>query len=1138
MRPSLTKMVASVIGFGARSPAKVLDLLSQSVAAEKVSDINSVRSQTIGFSLLQEPYRTFCSGNTVASNELIVYCLPSSASEYIGFGSESNTVRSAILSSSAVVVVYDVKDDSFAGGSIDDILAALANDIGKKESLASGAMQALSSLDLLAARQIAGSKKQSDTVIVVGSGGREHALAVALARSPLVGKVICCPGNGGTAAEGGKISNADVSGKQDNATVMALTKRVNAQMVVVGPEQPLVDGIVDEMQVACPDVRVFGPSKAAAELEASKAFTKDFLQEHGIPTAKYKNFTDVAEAIAYVESLDENDRQVVKASGLAAGKGVLIPTTKAETVEAVKEIMSDKSFGSAGDTCVIESFMTGPEASCFALCDGKTAVMMPAAQDHKRALDNDAGLNTGGMGAYAPAPVVTPSIQKEVEAMCITTVEKMAERGTPYVGLLYAGIMCTPNGPSMLEYNCRFGDPETQVVLPLLETDLYEVFIACCDGTLGDVDIRFKENISAATVVCAASGYPEKYPKGMEITGLDDAGAVGGVKVYHAGTKLDESAVTRCSGGRVLAVTGMGSSLKDALRVSYDAVEKLNFVGSDNKSLMHHRTDIGKKATHKKLRIGVLGSTRGTALLPVIEACASGTLHAEIVAVVSNKKDALILEKGRSLGVTVTTKFISSKGLSRSQYDAECTAALANSGAKFVILVGYMRILSQQFCDYWAGRCINVHPSLLPKHAGGMDLAVHQAAIDARDGESGCTIHQVTEEVDGGAIVVQKLVKIVEGETAESLKSKVQPLEGPAFVEALQKYCGKEVISYADAGVSIDAGNQLVEVIKPACKSTIRPGCDADLGGFGGLFDLAAAGFDSANTVLIGATDGVGTKLRIAQATKKHDWVGIDLVAMCVNDLIVAGGEPLFFLDYYATGRLEIEEAAAVVRGIAEGCRQSGCGLIGGETAEMPSMYAPGDYDLAGFSVGAVDRNRILPAGVGPGDILLGLSSSGIHSNGFSLVRKLIEKEKLTFMSPCPWDDAETIADSLLTPTKIYVKACLPLLKAGFLNGMAHITGGGLLENLPRSLPKGVVAEITGHPALPSVFKWMQQASGLEDDGMLTTFNCGIGMVLIVKADKVDETKELLRKAGEIPCDLGRLVSGEGEQVVMKCSLQ
>lgn len=404
------------------------------------SNITSIRSQNIQSALLKAPYRTFSAGNDETAGDLIVYCLPSSVSEYLRFGSEANTVRSAILSSTATVAIFDTKADDFVGGSIDDIVAA-SNDDGKKDALASAAIQSLSSLDVLASSQF-GSKKQSDTVIVVGSGGREHALAVALARSPLVGKVICCPGNGGTAVEGGKVTNAEgVNGKQDNDTVIALTKRVNADMVVVGPEQPLVDGIVDAMAVACPDVRVFGPSKAAAELEASKAFTKDFLQEHGIPTAKYRNFTNADEAIAYVESLDENDRQVVKASGLAAGKGVLIPTSKEETIAAVKEIMSDKSFGNAGDTCVIESFMTGPEASCLAFCDGKTAVLMPAAQDHKRALDNDEGLNTGGMGAYAPAPVVTPSMQKEIEAMCITTVEKMAERGTPYVGVLYAGIM-------------------------------------------------------------------------------------------------------------------------------------------------------------------------------------------------------------------------------------------------------------------------------------------------------------------------------------------------------------------------------------------------------------------------------------------------------------------------------------------------------------------------------------------------------------------------------------------------------------------------------------------------------------------------------------------------------------------------
>lgn len=680
----------------------------------------------------------------------------------------------------------------------------------------------------------------------------------------------------------------------------------------------------------------------------------------------------------------------------------------------------------------------------------------------------------------------------------------------------------------MLEYNCRFGDPETQVVLPLLETDLYEVMTACCTGTLEDIDVRFKEGVAAATVVCAAAGYPEKYPKGMEIKGLEEVKLIDDVKVYHAGTKVDDSGLTRCSGGRVLAVTGLGSNLKAALKTAYKGVDKLDFVDADGNGLLHNRTDIGRKALGKKLRIGVLGSTRGTALIPVMEACASERLHAEIVAVVSNKSAAPILEKGKSLGATVVSRFVSAKGLTREQYDAECTEALLSAGVEYVILVGYMRILSKAFCDFWAGRCINVHPSLLPLHAGGMDLQVHQAVIDAGERESGCTIHEVTETVDGGPVVVQKRVTVESGDTAETLKAKVQPLEGPAFIEAIEKYSKGGVISYADSGVDIDAGNKLVDLIKPFCKATRRAGCDADLGGFGGLFDLAAAGYDTKETVLIGATDGVGTKLRIAQSMKNHVTVGIDLVAMCVNDLIVAGGEPLFFLDYFATGHLEVTEAAAIVEGIAEGCKQSGCGLIGGETAEMPSMYAPGDYDLAGFSVGAVEKGRILPQSVAVGNVLLGLASSGIHSNGFSLVRKLVAKEGLTYDSPCPWDKTKArIGDSLLTPTKIYVKACLPLLKKRLVKAMAHITGGGLLENLPRSLPAGVGATISGHPKLPSVFQWMKESSGLDDNEMLRTFNCGVGMVLIVDAKDADEAKKLLLDAGESEVyDLGILVEG------------
>lgn len=421
----------------------MLDLLSKARLDCGIDKITPSRSQSIQLALLQAPHRTFLTescDDCKATASLLVYCLPTSVTEYIGSSSEADLVRSKILAGDGVVVVYDVSSSSFLGGSIEDALGAVVGNEQARSAFAGAALTSLSKLDAKAVEQAVGPTKRKDTVIVVGSGGREHALAVALAKSPLVSEVLCCPGNGGTASEENpKIKNKGAN--QSNDTVIALTKEVGAQMVVVGPEAPLVAGLVDQLSVECPGVLCFGPSKAAAELEASKAFSKDFLQEYDIPTAKYRTFTDPAEAIKYVESLDDNDRQVVKASGLAAGKGVLLPTTKQETVEAVKEIMSDKTFGDAGDTCVIESFLTGPEASCFALCDGKTAVLMPAAQDHKRALDNDEGLNTGGMGAYAPAPCVTPDLQKEIEAMCIKTVEKMAERGTPYVGLLYAGMM-------------------------------------------------------------------------------------------------------------------------------------------------------------------------------------------------------------------------------------------------------------------------------------------------------------------------------------------------------------------------------------------------------------------------------------------------------------------------------------------------------------------------------------------------------------------------------------------------------------------------------------------------------------------------------------------------------------------------
>ncbi|MCA3560256.1 MAG: phosphoribosylformylglycinamidine cyclo-ligase [Aestuariivirga sp.] len=346
-------------------------------------------------------------------------------------------------------------------------------------------------------------------------------------------------------------------------------------------------------------------------------------------------------------------------------------------------------------------------------------------------------------------------------------------------------------------------------------------------------------------------------------------------------------------------------------------------------------------------------------------------------------------------------------------------------------------------------------------------------------------------------------------------------------------------VSYADAGVDISAGNALVDAIKPLARSTRRKGANSALGGFGGLFDLKACGFK--DPVLVAANDGVGTKLRIAIETGRHHGVGIDLVAMSVNDLVVQGAEPLFFLDYYATGKLDVKCATQVIAGIADGCKQAGCALIGGETAEMPGMYHADDYDLAGFAVGAAERKKLLPRDVKPGDAILGLASSGPHSNGYSLVRKLVHMSGLSYAGRAPFDRKVTLGDALLAPTRIYVK---PLLKAmkqtDAIKALAHITGGGFIENIPRVLPKTAVAEIDlDSVPYPPVFDWLQSVGGVAEREMLRTFNCGIGMIVVVAEKDAKKVTASLKRSGETVVTLGIIRKRKGleEQVALKGAL-
>ncbi|MDE6385988.1 MAG: phosphoribosylamine--glycine ligase [Eubacterium sp.] len=418
-------------------------------------------------------------------------------------------------------------------------------------------------------------------VLVVGSGGREHALIRKIKESPKVTEIACCPGNGGISydAQCYPVSATDIDG------VVHLAKEIKADFVVVAPDDPLVAGMVDALNEA--GFATFGPKADAAIIEGSKVFSKNLMLKYNIPTAEYKVFDKAEDVISYVREKNEFPT-VIKADGLALGKGVIIPETLEEAEAGIREIMEDKIFGESGNNVVVEEFLTGPEVSVLAFTDGKCVKPMVSSMDHKRALDGDRGLNTGGMGTVSPNPYYTDAIAKEcMEKIFVPTINAMNAEGRTFKGCLYFGLMITPKGPKVIEYNCRFGDPETQVVLPRLKTDIMEIFEAINNETLSELEIEWSDE-ACTCVVIASGGYPKSYPKGLEITGLEN-GQRDGVIVYHAGTALnDDKLVT--AGGRVLGVTALGSDLQDALNKSYAAVESIDF---ENK---HYRKDIGQRA--------------------------------------------------------------------------------------------------------------------------------------------------------------------------------------------------------------------------------------------------------------------------------------------------------------------------------------------------------------------------------------------------------------------------------------------------------------------------------------------------------------------------------------------------------------
>ncbi len=670
--------------------------------------------------------------------------------------------------------------------------------------------------------------------------------------------------------------------------VPALTERPDADLVIIGPEAAAADGVAD--RCAGWGVPCFGPTAELARLETSKGYTRSLAADLGIPSPQFSRHSELDAALAWWHAFGAP--VVVKQDGLAAGKGVIVPTGLQETEDAIAELLTRGPV-------VLEERLSGPECSLMAVCDGTTARPLPLAQDHKRIGEGDTGPNTGGMGAYAPAPVAYDA-DELTKIFVQPVIDHLAARGTPYVGVLYAGLMLSPDGPRLLEFNCRFGDPEAQAVLPLLDTDLAELALACVQGRLASLELRLREG-AACTVVAAAAGYPASPQTGGAITIGDlPERAI----LFPAG--MSGSDEPRVTGGRVLAVTGLGRDIAEARTTAYMGIGTIAFDG------MQVRRDIGWRA---------------------------------------------------------------------------------------------------------------------------------QGAITA---------------------------------------------------------------SYAAAGVDIDEGGRAVAEMAEAVQRTHGPSVLRGIGSFGGAF--SAAGIAAMrDPVLVASTDGVGTKVELAARLGQYHGVGIDIVNHCINDVLVQGARPLFFLDYVASSELKAGNVAAVVQGMAEACEAAGCALLGGETAEMPGVYAPGAFDIAGTLVGVVERDDLLPQpGVRPGDVLIGLASNGPHTNGYSLLRRLFAWLPLD-VTPSPL--TRPLGAALLEPHRSYLDVLTPALATRKVKALAHITGGGLPENLPRVLPDGTSADVRLDSwPVPGLFRLVREiATAMPTDELYRSLNMGIGMVVVADPADVDE---------------------------------
>jgi phosphoribosylamine--glycine ligase/phosphoribosylaminoimidazole synthetase len=724
-------------------------------------------------------------------------------------------------------------------------------------------------------------------VLVIGGGGREQAIAWA------------CRHHGHDVRLTNDLGDASAD---------------DTDLVIPGPEAALAAGLADEC--ARRDIACFGPTASLARLESSKTYARELATQLGIAGPRFAAFDDADAAIAWWRTLDRP--VVVKLDGLAAGKGVTVPEGEAATIEAIR------AAAAGNGPFLLEERLRGPECSLMALCDGVRAVALPIAQDHKRLGEGDTGPNTGGMGAYAPAPV--PYDADDLVAQFVQPVlDHFAAAATPYVGVIFAGLMLTADGPRLIEYNVRFGDPEAQAVLPLVETDIAQLALLATQGALDELPVIVRAQ-AALTVVAAANGYPDSPIAGAVITDTAVSGVIGidGTTTLRFDAGVDADGCV--AGGRVLAVTGIGFDLAEARRAAYDRIERINFDG------MQVRRDIGWRAL------------------------------------------------------------------------------------------------------------------------------------------------------------------------------------------------GAQLTSYAAAGVDIDEGTRAVSEMKAAVEATHDNGVLKGVGSFGGVFSAKAI-LELDDPVLVASTDGVGTKVELAARLGIVRGVGMDIVNHCIDDVLVQSARPLFFLDYIAASVLDADMVAEVVRGMADACKAAGCALLGGETAEMPGVYLPGAFDIAGTLIGVAERSELLPrADVAAGDVLIGVGSSGPHTNGYSLLRRVFDWIPMDVV-PDGFD--RPLGDTLLEPHRSYLDVLRGALDSGFVKALAHITGGGLPENLPRVLPADVDAriELGSWPVSPLFQLVRELTPQMATDELYRTLNMGVGMVIVCASADAAAVQATIDEPTWV---IGELVTGSG----------